>query len=75
MKSCGIYEEWQTLKQRLIQIRITAEEYEQVAHAARLNGLDVREYTVRAINERMRRQGVDAVLLAERLDGQGVDRP
>jgi hypothetical protein len=56
------------LKDRRITIPVTAEEFEWVAHAASLNGISVREYVVRAINQRLVSQGVDAVLLAERCD-------
>lgn len=53
---------------QLISFSIAAVEYEQIRHAADLNGLTVREYIVRAINQRLLSQGVDAVLLAERCD-------
>jgi len=52
---------------RTITLRLDAEEYEQVAFAADLNGLTVREYVVRAINQRLCSQGVDAVLLSENI--------
>lgn len=47
---------------------ITDMEHEWVAHAAKLNCISTREWIVRAINDRLRHQGVDAVLLAERCD-------
>lgn len=42
------------------------EESDWVKHAARLRGMSWREYVRRAVNERLQRDGVDAVLLRER---------
>lgn len=49
-----------------VEFELSAHDYEQVALAAQLSGLTMREYIVRAINRRMCEQGVDAVLIAER---------
>lgn len=56
------------MKSKSITVPVTIEEFEWVAAAASLNGITVREYVVRAINQRLRSQGVDAILLAERCD-------
>lgn len=46
-------------------LTLSADEREWLEHAASLNGLTIREYVVRAVNDRLRKQGVDAVLLRE----------
>ncbi len=53
-----------------VQISIDAskEEADWVRHAAKLHGVNVSEYVKRAINAALRKQGVDAVLFAERDD-------
>lgn len=47
-------------------LRLSKAECEWLDHAAVLDGMTPREYVVRAVNERLARQGVDAVLLRER---------
>lgn len=49
-----------------ITIRVTEDERAWVEHAASLVGLSLAEYVKRAINARLRREGVDAVLIRER---------
>lgn len=49
----------------IVPIPMTAEERDWVKHAARLRGLSAVEYVRRAINMSLRREGVDAVLLAQ----------
>ena len=51
-----------------ITITLTKEEREWVAHAARLCRVSLREYVIQAINTRLRREGVDAVLIKEQDD-------
>ena len=52
-------------KPKALTVKLTVAEHEQIRLAASLKGLTPREYVVRAINDRLVRQGVDAVLLAE----------
>lgn len=51
---------------KYIQVSATDTEYDWLAHAAKLRGLTIREYVVKAINASLRREGVDAVLFRER---------
>lgn len=48
-----------------IDLRMTADELAWVRHAAGLVHLTPREYIRRAINDRLRREGVDALLLQQ----------
>jgi hypothetical protein len=50
-------------------IRATREELEWLRHAARLRHLPVSEYVKEALNARLRREGVDAVLFKVKSDG------
>ena len=50
-------------------IRATREELEWLRHAASLAHLPVGEYVKEALNTRMRKEGVDAVLFRLKSDG------
>ena len=50
----------------LSEVTVSQEEYDWIRHAAKLSDMSVREYVRRSINLALRKQGVDAVLLAER---------
>jgi len=53
-------------RSRSIVISVTVEEYERVENAAASRWQTVIEYVRAAINASLRREGVDAVFLAER---------
>jgi uncharacterized protein (DUF1778 family) len=52
-------------KSAQITVRCSAQEYDWALHAARLKRMTLREYVVRAVNDSLVRDGVDAVLLYE----------
>lgn len=49
-----------------VTVPMSGDEFDWLIHAAKLEGVTPREYVVRAINQRLCSQGVDAVLLKER---------
>ncbi len=55
-------------------VRVSAEELDWVQHAASLRALSLSEYVREAINARLRREGVDAVLLRERTEERTAER-
>lgn len=54
---------------KVIALRLTRAEADHVKHAAGLVGMPLAEYVREAVNWRLRKEGVDALLLKLRADG------
>lgn len=49
----------------ILKLTLTREEYEWLRHAADLDGVSLRAFIHRAVNQRLMKLGIDAVLLPE----------